>query len=117
MIHLDSGLKVDLFPTGGSEYDELEFARAQSVPVAAGGSPSIRVKSPEDTVLRKREWFRAGSDVSDRRWHDVLGVLKTQSGRLDVAYLRRWAGPGRFRPARASAGPGLTPCRGLPSNR
>jgi len=49
------------------------------------------VASPEDTVLAKLEWFRAGGETSERQWADVVGVLKTLAGRLDEAYLKRWA--------------------------
>ena len=49
------------------------------------------VKAPEDTILRKMLWFREGGAVSDRQWRDILGVLRAQQGRLDVAYLRGWA--------------------------
>jgi len=50
------------------------------------------VLSPEDVVLAKLEWFRLGGEVSERQWRDVLGVMKTQQGILDVVYLREWAG-------------------------
>jgi hypothetical protein len=32
-----------------------------------------------------------GNEISERQWRDVLGVLKMKSGKLDQAYLRRWA--------------------------
>jgi len=32
-----------------------------------------------------------GNEVSERQWRDVLGVLKTQSGRIDVEYMRKMA--------------------------
>ena len=32
-----------------------------------------------------------GGEVSERQWRDVLGVMKTQGGDLDTAYLHRWA--------------------------
>jgi hypothetical protein len=36
-------------------------------------------------------WYRMGGEVSDRQWRDVLEVLKTRAGELDIEYLRKWA--------------------------
>jgi len=59
---------------------------------ANGPEQSIYVTSPEDTILAKLEWYRLGGEVSDRQWRDILGVLKTRAGELDLDYLRKWAG-------------------------
>ena len=35
--------------------------------------------------------IRLGNEVSERQWLDVLGVIRTQAGGLDTAYLDHWA--------------------------
>jgi len=49
------------------------------------------VASAEDMILQKLEWFQSGGGVSERQWEDVIGMLKVQTGNLDLGYLRRWA--------------------------
>ena len=92
VLHLESGVKVDIFCRGDSAFDRSEFERASSTKVY-GERPEvrIRVKSPEDTILRKLLWYRAGGHVSDRQWNDVLGCLGAQGGALDHDYLRQWS--------------------------
>ena len=47
--------------------------------------------SPEDIILNKLEWYKAGNQVSERQWLDVLGVIKVQGDSLDLDYLKHWA--------------------------
>lgn len=91
LIHRRTGLKIDFFVQGTGRFDRLEAARARLEPFGEGLDPEVFVKSPEDTLLRKLEWFRAGGEVSDRQWGDILGVLRVQGTRLDGDYLEEWA--------------------------
>lgn len=90
-IEPESGFKVDFFILGRSAFDLEEFRRGVHEPNPPEGRPPIVYKTPEDTILRKLLWYRAGGEVSEQQWHDVLGVLAVGRGRLDVAYLDRWA--------------------------
>jgi hypothetical protein len=91
VIHLRSGFKVDVFTLGESDFDRVEFERRQEQQILEDPPRRVFVKSPEDIVLRKLQWFDMGGGVSDRQWTDAVGVLKVQAERLDLRHLRRWA--------------------------
>ena len=91
LIHRATAFKVDVFVRGNSPFDLQEFARAEVVLIGEGAGPRIRVKSAEDTLLRKLAWYRDGGEVSDRQWGDAQGIARTQGARLDRDYLSRWA--------------------------
>jgi hypothetical protein len=51
---------------------------------------SLPVVTAEDIILAKLEWDRI--TPSERQVRDALNVAVVQGTRLDVTYLRRWAG-------------------------
>lgn len=90
VFYLPLVTKVDLFVKGDDPFDESELARRRFVPLGPEGA-GLFVASPEDVVLRKLAWYRAGGEVSDSQWRDVQGVLAISRAGLDWRYLEQWA--------------------------
>ncbi len=90
IFYLPLVTKVDLFIKRTDPFDDSELARRRFVPIGEKGD-GLFVASPEDIVLRKLAWYRAGDEVADSQWRDVLGVLATSGAELDQGYLTEWA--------------------------
>jgi len=83
MMHLSTGIKVDVIVRKSSEYRLNEFKRRQQVTL---GSILTWIVSREDLILSKLVWsLDSGSELQLR---DVRQLL---AGSIDVEYLNRWA--------------------------
>lgn len=90
IIHRETMFKVDVFIPRPRPFLQSQLARAQRQTFTFESEVSAKFASPEDTILSKLEWYRLGGEVSERQWRDILGVLKTRAGELDLAYLKKW---------------------------
>jgi hypothetical protein len=91
LIHRDTVFKVDVFIPRQRPFLQSQLNRATRQTFSLETEISAKFASPEDTILSKLEWYRMGGEVSDRQWRDIIGVLKTRAGELDLEYLRKWA--------------------------
>jgi hypothetical protein len=107
LIHMDSGLKFDIFPVS-TEFHESQLERAAAAPLRVEGAALCPVATPEDSLLSKLQWYREGGEVSDRQWSDITGILVQNPG-LDWEYVNSWAArlgvTGLLEKARADAQP------------
>ena len=83
LMHLESGIKVDLIVCKSAEYRHVEFARRQPVTVAG---VATWIASREDLILSKLAWARDGK--SELQLRDVRQLLGES---VDLDYIRHWA--------------------------
>lgn len=61
------------------------------MPIAPDAPRPNCLPTAEDIILLKLQRYAQGNQVSSNQRHDIIGVLQTQAGQLDLFYLRRWA--------------------------
>ncbi len=83
LMHLESGIKVDLIVRKDSEYRAVEFARRRVVDFAGVRTSIV---AAEDLILSKLIWARETNSDLQRR--DVLQLLASP---VDLEYVRHWA--------------------------
>jgi hypothetical protein len=91
LLHLGTMFKVDVFVAKPRAFDRSQLARRQLILLSQDPECYAYVVTAEDIVLAKLEWYRMSDEVSDRRWRDLLGVLRVQGDRVDLGYLRPMA--------------------------
>jgi hypothetical protein len=91
-IHMPTSFKIDFFVKGQDPFDSEELRRSVRQSIGTDPARTVLIKSAEDTILRKLEWFPRGGEASERQWQDVLSVLAAARGQLDEPYLDRWSG-------------------------
>ena len=87
IIQPRTGLKVDVIVAPQTPFNQSRFARAARV--RAGADWEASFASPEDAVLKKMDFYRAGG--SDKHLRDIAGVLRTSGERIEHGYIERWA--------------------------
>lgn len=87
LIHLATSFKVDVFARRTREYDVAAAQRAQPGQLDSTDGFTVRIASPEDSILSKLEWYRLGGEVSERQWNDVTTLWKLLGESMDVDYL------------------------------
>jgi hypothetical protein len=87
IIHPASGLKVDVIIKGRGAFDDSRFSRGRRITVGEGREAVFA--SPEDVILKKMEYFKAGG--SDKHLRDIAGIMKVSAGEVDDAYIVFWA--------------------------
>lgn len=83
--HGASDFTVELFLLSNDAHDRARFDRRQTADFK--GIP-VSVPSPEDVIITKLRWSRAGQRAKDI--DDVRNVIAIQRDRLDLGYIRQW---------------------------
>ena len=89
LIHIASGLKVDVLIPKRSEFDQSAASRIRRL--RSEGEFDVWFGSPEDVLLNKLIYFQIGGGVSDKHLRDISGMMKLLREKLDRDYVSRWA--------------------------
>lgn len=87
IIQSESGIKVDFYVLGQDELSREGFKRKREE--SFDEERTAVFASPEDTIIRKLEWFKMGE--SQKHIDDIKGILKISSPKLDLPYIDKWA--------------------------
>ena len=91
LVHHTTLFKVDIFIPKPRPFERAQLARRAAYVLSEEPERRAYVASAEDTILAKLEWYRAGGEISERQWRDVVGIVRVQGDRLEWDYMRRMA--------------------------
>jgi len=92
LIHLATMIKIDVFISTERRFDKISLERRKKDKISdESDSVQVFLRSAEDTILSKLEWYKTGGLISERQWKDIIGVIKVQGDLLDKNYLMKWA--------------------------
>jgi hypothetical protein len=83
--HGSSPFKVELFLLSDDPHDQTRFSRRQPAKFV---DRQAWLPSAEDVVVTKLRWSLHGNRAKDVE--DVRYVLRAQSDKLDLSYIRHW---------------------------
>ncbi len=86
VIDQRSFIEVDIFIPPAGPLGDGQLQRVVRLELMAS-APPLPVLAPEDVILQTLAWYRAGGEVSERQWRDIVSVLRTAATELDRAYL------------------------------
>ena len=87
VIHIPSGLKIDIVIPSDTMFERSRFERAKRVEPGKGFDATFA--SAEDVILKKMDFFRDGG--SDKHLRDITGILMVSGDQLDFEYIENWA--------------------------
>ena len=89
VIYMPIAFKFDFFPARAFPLGLQELDRAVLLPGSGLSDIPTPFVTPEDILLAKLHWFHAGGEVSDVQWRDVQGIIRSETGILDLNYLEQ----------------------------
>lgn len=87
LVHLESGLRADVYLLGNDPLNAWAFERRREVEVS--GQPAW-MAPPEYVILRKLEYFREAG--SHKHLRDIAWMLRVSQGVIDLPLLRAKVG-------------------------
>jgi hypothetical protein len=87
IIHIPSGLKVDMIVLGTDDYARTEIQRGRRL--TSPGECDVWFASPEDVILNKLIYYREGR--SEKHLRDIHSMLVIQQDAIDRDYIDSWA--------------------------
>lgn len=87
-IYMPIAFKFDFFPAAAFALGTEELDRAiylSDTGLAKAPAPFV---TPEDILLAKLFWFRAGGEASEVQWRDIEGIARNCAKSLDLDYMQ-----------------------------
>ena len=85
LIHLETGFKADVYPTGRDDLNAWAFRLRRGVPFQG---ETVVLAPPEYVIVRKLEYYREGG--SEKHLRDIRSMLAISGEQLDKAALTEW---------------------------
>jgi hypothetical protein len=87
LLDTNEGDKIDFWMLTNEPFDQSRFSRKYEVELPG---LSMKVSSPEDTILMKLRWANLAGG-SEKQFTDALRVYEVQFINLDLGYIELWA--------------------------